>query len=118
MDFERYWRDCIDQDEAALRTWFLPDARIAWPCTGETFTVEAFLLANCRYPGAWTGELLRTTPTPTGAVTEVRIASADGQYSCHAASFFTLSQGKIAALTEYYADDGPPPPWRTELLGK
>ena len=116
MDFERYWRDCIGQDKEALRAWFWPDARIAWPCTGEVFTVEEFLLANCEYPGDWTGELLRTTPTPTGAVTEVRIASADDQYSCHAASLFTLHQGKIVSLTEYYADDGPPPDWRTKLV--
>ena len=116
MDFDRYWRDCIGQDRDALRTWFLPYARIVWPCTDEVFTVEEFLIANCDYPGDWTGELLQVTPTPTGAVTEVRIASADGQYSCHAASIFTLHQGKIASLTEYYADDGPPPAWRTQLL--
>ena len=51
-----------------------------------------------------------------GAVTEVRISSADGKYRCHAASLFTLYKGKIASLTEYYADDGPPPSWRKKLL--
>lgn len=116
MDFARYWQDCVSQDRDALRTWFHPDARIVWPCTGEMFTVEAFLTANCEYPGEWTGELLRVTPTDAGAVTEVRIAAVDGSYSCHVASFFTLDQGKIASLTEYYADDGPPPAWRVKLL--
>ena len=116
IDFERYWQDCVRQDKEALRAWFCPDARISWPCTGETFTVDEFLLANCEYPGRWTGTLLRVTPTPDGAVTECSIASIDGSCRCHVASFFTLREGKIAALTEYYADDGPPPAWRTELL--
>ena len=116
IDFERYWQDCVRQDREALRTWFCPDARISWPCTGEIFTVEEFLLANCEYPGHWTGTLLRVTPTPDGAVTECSIASTDGSCRCHVASFFTLREGKIAALTEYYADDGPPPAWRTKLL--
>ena len=49
-------------------------------------------------------------------MTEVRIVSLDGQYACHAASIFTLYKEKIASLTEYYADDGPPPTWRTKLL--
>ena len=44
IDFERYWQDCVRQDREALRTWFCPDARISWPCTGEIFTVEEFLL--------------------------------------------------------------------------
>ena len=116
MDFQRYWQDCIAQDKEALRGWFWPDARIIWPCTDEVFTVQEFLLANCAYPGDWTGALLRTTPTPTGVVTEVRIASSDGQYSCHAASIFTLFRDRIVSLTEYYADDGPPPSWRKDLL--
>ena len=79
MDFAQYWRDCICQDRESLRAWFWPDARIIWPCTEEVFTVEEFLIANCEYPGAWSGELLHVTPTPMGAVTEVRIASADGK---------------------------------------
>ena len=118
MDFARYWQDCIRQDKEALETWFLPDTKVIWPCTAEIFTLKEFLLANCEYPGDWTGELLQVTPTAAGVVTEVRIASADGTYSCHVASFFTLRDGKIASLTEYYADDGPPPDWRTKLLNR
>lgn len=118
MDFAQYWQDCVNQDKEALAAWFWPDARIIWPCTEEVFTVEEFLLANCEYPGTWTDELLHVTPTPMGAVTEVRISSSYGQYACHVASLFTLYKGKIASLTEYYADDGPPPTWRTYLLNR
>ena len=116
IDFERYWQDCIGQDRDALRTWFWPDARIIWPCTDEVFTVEEFLTANCDYPGNWKGQLINAIPTPMGAVTEVRIVSVDSSYSCHAASIFTLYEDKILSLTEYFADDGPPPAWRTKLL--
>ena len=118
MDFERYWQDCIRQDRDSLRAWFLPDAKIVWPCTNEKFTVEEFLLANCEYPGNWEGALLRVTPCPTGAITECHIRSASGDYSCHAVSFFTVEQDRIISLTEYYADDGPPPAWRTKLLNR
>ena len=116
MDFERYWQACVHQERDALEAWFWPDARVIWPCTEEVFTVEEFLLANCAYPGAWTGKLLNVIPTPMGAVTECRITSLDQRYSCHVASIFTLYKGRIASLTEYYADDGPPPSWCTKLL--
>ncbi len=116
MDFAQYWQDCVSKDKKALGAWFWPDARIVWPCTEEVFTVEDFLLANCEYPGEWTGELLHMIPTPGGAVTEVLISSKDNRYSCHVASIFTIYKGKIASLTEYYADDCPPPQWRKSLL--
>ena len=116
MDFERYWQDCVRQDKDTLRTWFWPDARIVWPCTDEVFTVEEFLTVNCEYPGSWQGELIHVTPTPMGAVTEVTIVSADGKQRCHAVSIFTLYRDRIVSLTEYYADDGPPPGWRKELM--
>ena len=116
MDFHQYITDIAAQDAQALRGYFHADAEICWPCTDELFTVEEFLRANCEYPGTWGGELLRETRCADGgAVTVARIFQTDGDFSCHVTSFFTLRDGKIAALTEYYADDGEAPQWRREM---
>ncbi len=116
MDFKAYWQAVAAQDAAALRAFFLPDAEICWPCTGERFDLEGFLRANCEYPGVWAAELERVLPAEGCTVTVTRVYSPESGVSCHAASFFTLRGGRIASLTEYYADDGPAPDWRREMF--
>ncbi len=115
MDFERYWEAVAAQDEAALRAFFTPDAVVFWPCTGERFDLTGFLRANCEYPGTWRAETERVTEAEDCTVTVARVYSPESGGSCHVTSFFTLRGGKIAALTEYYADDGPAPDWRRDM---
>jgi hypothetical protein len=45
----------------------------------------------------------------------MRVYTRDGSASFHAASFFTLRDGLIASLDEYWGDDGPAPVWRREM---
>lgn len=116
MDFAAYWRAVACQEKEALRAFFTPDAVISWPCTGERFDLEGFLRANCEYPGRWASELERVVPAGSCTVTVARVRSAESGVSCHVTSLFTLRGGKISALTEYYADDGPVPDWRRELF--
>ncbi len=115
MDFAKYWQDVAAQDAEALRAWFTPDAEVLWPCTNERFTAAEFIRANCEYPGDWRGELLRTEALPDGAVTVARVWSPESSVSCHVTSFFRLESEHIATLTEYWADDGPPPAWRQAM---
>lgn len=110
-----YWKAVAAQEEAALRAFFAPDAVIRWYNTNECFTVSEFLRANCEYPGDWAGAVERVEPTERGAVTAARVWTRDGGMSFHAVSFFTLEDGKIKALDEYWGDDGPAPQWRREL---
>ena len=47
MDLERYWQAVLRQDRETLRGFFHPDAWVNWHNTGERFTVEEFIRANC-----------------------------------------------------------------------
>ena len=52
-------------------------------------------------------------------VTEARVFDAPRTVSFHVTSFFREEEGRIAALEEYWGDDGPPPAWRQALhLGR
>ena len=119
MELELYWRAVLEQDRDSLRGYFTPDATITWPCTNERFTAEEFVRANCEYPGEWDGKIERCLELGDQLVTAVRVFSKDKTLSFHVVSFFRLEGGKIAALDEYWGDDGPPPQWRTNLhIGK
>lgn len=115
MNLESYWRAVLDQDRDALREYFTPDAAVSWHCTNERFTAEEFIRANCDYPGEWDGEIERCLDLGDQIVTAVHVFSRDNALSFHVASFFRLEGGKIAALDEYWGDDGPPPQWRMDL---
>lgn len=112
---EAYWKAVADQDAAALAAFFAPDAAVQWHNTNERFTVAEFLRANCEYPGGWAGAVERVEEAEGRLISAARVWTRDGSASFHAVSFFTLEDGKIKALDEYWGDDGPPPQWRRDL---
>lgn len=113
MDIQAYWNACIHQDAEAMRSFFQPDAYVNWHNTGEHFTVSEFIRANCEYPGDWDGEIQRVEELGELVVTVVHVFS--GALSFHVASFIRVREGKIAAVDEYWGDDGPAPQWRQDL---
>lgn len=118
MDVYNFWDAVLRQDAARMRTFFTDSARISWPCTAENFTAEEFIRANCAYPGAWTGTVERVEQAGDTMISVSRVCAADGSCSFHAVSFFRLEAGRIAALEEYWGDDGPAPQWRRDLLSE
>ena len=73
--------------------------------TGEVFaTPDAWIEFNRRYPGRWRIEILRTVAEGDQVVTETSITDADTEF--RAASFWTVADGRIAAVTEYYVEPG------------
>ena len=115
MDISAYWKDTLAQDRQAMTGYFRPDAVIRWHCTNEQFTVPEFIRANCEYPGEWDGKIERTERSGDLLVTAVNVYPKDRSASFHVVSFFRLQDGKIAALDEYWGDDGEPPAWRKNL---
>jgi hypothetical protein len=120
MNIHAYWQAVLSQNAAAMREFLSPSAVIRWPNTNEEFTSEEFIRANCEYPGHWAGEVLRTETVRDLVITAVHVSAAwDPAVSFHVVSFIQLDGGRIAAMDEYWGDDGPPPQWRRELgLGK
>ncbi|MCA0177712.1 MAG: nuclear transport factor 2 family protein [Proteobacteria bacterium] len=106
----RRWREA--------RELFAPDAICDWPATCERYTgAEAIVHVNAVYPEGWTIHLLDAQPLPDGrALTLVRVDQA-GQ-SFYATSFFTVTDGHITGLIEYWADTQTPPAWREGLPGR
>lgn len=115
MDMQQFWRAVLEQDAKALSAFFHQDAWVEWPCSNERFTLDEYLRANCEYPGRWDGRLEKTVQTQDGVITAVRVFPQDHSASYHVVSFICMKAGKIASMTEYWADDGPPPEWRQRM---
>lgn len=114
---QHYWEHVAAQDEAALRAYFDDNACIRWHCTNEQFTVDEFIKANCEYPGEWQTQIERIEAVGTTSITTTRVWT-DGA-SFHACSFFSIFNGKVAELDEYWSDDEPAPQWRQAMrIGK
>ena len=87
--------------------------------TGEVFpSPDAWIEFNRRYPGQWRIEILRTVAEGDQVVTETSITDADTEV--RAASFWTVVDGRIAAVTEYYVEPGTsaPPFDRSDLTAE
>jgi len=115
MNINRFFEDVIHQNEKDLREYFCGDAVIRWHCSNELFTVEEYVRANCEYPGVWRGEIERLEEYDNGIILAARVCSADGSSSNHVVSFITLRDDRIAALDEYWGDDGDVPEWRRKM---
>lgn len=119
FDYTGWFRAVLKQDRAELRGFFAEDAEIRWHCTNEQFSLEEYFVANCDYPGDWEGEVERVHETGEELILVTRVYPPDRSASFHCVSFLRCREGKIAALDEYWADDGAAPDWRRALkLGK
>ena len=114
MDIYGFWRDVLAQNADAIRGYFAEGAYINWHCTNEHFTVDEFIIANCEYPGSWAGEVERVERAGGLLVTVTRVYPQDRSCPFHVTSFIEVVDGKIAAMDEYWADDGPAPAWRLD----
>lgn len=113
MDIHGFWDAVLRQDGAAIRAYFHPHAWVNWHNTNEHFTVEEFIRANCEYPGQWDGEVEALVTAGDRIVTAAHVYNQEGM-SFHAASFFRVTDGKIASIDEYWGDDGEAPQWRQD----
>ena len=119
MDIYKFWRDVLEQNTENIKNYFHKDAYINWHCTNEHFTVDEFMIANCEYPGTWDGEVERVEMTKDLFITVTHVYSRDKTLSFHVTSFIKVIQDKIAAVDEYWADDGIAPQWRLDKhIGK
>ena len=114
MNIQQYWAAAVAQDANRMRTFFRTDAIIRWHNTNEQFTVEEFLRANCEYPGTWYGELERAEQLHDLLISVAHIYSVEPAESHHVVCFMQLKDGRIAAMDEYWGEDGAAAQWRLE----
>lgn len=115
MDIQAFWNAVLRQDAAAIRTYFHPDAWVDWICTGERFTLEEYIRANCEYPGDWNGTVEQTVYGENCITTVTHVFQNNAALSFHVASVMRLRDGKIASMAEVWGDDTPAPQWRQDM---
>ena len=115
MNIQKFWSDVLAQRADAIREFFHVDAHVNWHCTNEHFTVDEFIRANCEYPGDWDGEVEKIVVTDDIVITATRVYPNDCSASFHVTSFINLKDDKIAAMDEYWSDDGEAPKWRQDM---
>ena len=108
----KFWHDVLEQNADAVRDYFDKNADIYWHCTNEHFNVDEFIIANCEYPGSWSGKVERVEQINDLLITVTHVYSQDRTLSFHATSFIKVINDKITALDEYWAEDGAAPEWR------
>jgi hypothetical protein len=114
MNIKEFWKDVLAQDEKKIRNYFHKDAYVNWHCTNEHFNVDEFIIANCEYPGEWDGMVERIEAVNDLIITVTHIYPKDRSISFHVTSFIQITDDKITAMDEYYADDGTAPQWRLD----
>lgn len=114
MDIYAFWKDVLEQNANAIKSYFHKDAYINWHCTNEHFTVEEFIIANCEYPGDWAGEVERVEKVDDLMITVTHVYPKDKTASFHVTSFIKIYDNKIVSMDEYWADDGDAPKWRLD----
>ena len=87
---------------------FSEDFEAHWPSTRERIRGrENFVALNENYPGDSRCTVRRIEECDGGVVTVTEIAN-DGT-TLFAVSFFSVRDGRIAAVEEYFSENGPPP---------
>lgn len=110
----QYWDDIHRRNWDGLAQYFHEGAVIRWHNTNEQFTADEFIRINAQYPGNWLIKVERLACAENLVISVVKVCQDGQSVSFHATSFFEFRDGKIAALDEYWGDDGEAPEWRLD----
>ena len=99
MNIQQFWSDVLAQRADEIREYFQADAYVNWHCSN----------------GDWDGEVEKIVTTGDMIITATQVYPKDCSASFHVTSFIKLKDGKIAAMDEYWADDGEAPKWRQDM---
>ena len=112
-----FWRLMATNDFSSLAAVLADDFVLDWPQSNERIRgPERFIRMNTEYPahGRWRFEVHRLLGSATEAASDVSVT--DGVQSARALSFFTVAQGRITRLVEYWPEPYPAPPNRAHLV--
>lgn len=114
---EEFWRLMATNDFFAVARVLSGSFVLEWPQTNERIRGAAnFAKMNVEYPahGPWRFTINRLVAGECEVVSDVSIT--DGVQSARAISFFTVSDGRIEKLVEYWPDRYPAPANRAHLV--
>lgn len=106
------WARMQARDWTGVRRLYADDATMLWPTSGERYgDADAIVRVNALYPEGWTIRVVDVAALADGRVLSV-VEVAQPPRRFFATSLFTLRDGLIARVDEYWATVEPPPDWR------
>ena len=112
-----FWRLMSSNDFSSVSTVLAPDFVLDWPQTNERIRgAQRFAEMNQTYPahGPWTFTIHRLFGAGSEAVSDVTVS--DGVQTARALSFFTVVQGKVTHLVEFWPEPYAAPANRAHLI--
>lgn len=112
-----FWRLMATNDFDAVAAVLAPDFVLEWPQSQERIRgAQRFAQMNREYPahGPWQFTIHRIVCSATDAVSDVSVT--DGRQSGRAVTFFTMQEGRIARIVEFWPDPFAAPAHRAHLV--
>ncbi|MDP3785604.1 MAG: nuclear transport factor 2 family protein [Undibacterium sp.] len=100
-----FWHLMASNDFFSVKKILADDLIVEWPQSKERIRgSDKFARMNSEYPttGIWTFQINRLVASGDSVVTQVSVS--DGTQSAEPVSFFTIENGKITGITEYWPD--------------
>lgn len=114
---KRFWALMQSNDFHSVAEVLHREFELIWPQSGERIVgAWNFGELNRNYPakGKWSFVIERLVADGEHAVTDVVVT--DGDINARAVSFFTLKEGLIYRITEYWPDPFEAAEWRREWI--
>ena len=116
---EKFWELMMTNDFRSVGSVLGDDFVLEWPQSNERIRGrDNFATMNEEYPaqGRWQFTVNRVIGNDAEAATDVSLT--DGVQKARVISFFTVSDGKIATMVEFWPADYPAPDNRKHLAEK
>ncbi len=113
----KFWRLMSTNDFHSVAEVLAPEFVLEWPQSKERIRgAERFARMNQEYPahGRWQFSINRLVGGVSEAVSDVTVT--DGVQVARAISFFTVAEGKIARLVEFWPEPYAAPSNRAHLV--
>ena len=112
-----FWRLMATNDFPAVKAVLAEAFVLEWPQSKERIRgADTFARMNAEYQahGPWSFQVNRLLAAGNEVVTQVSVS--DGVQRAEPISFFTVEQGRITRLVEYWPDPTEPLPDRSHLV--
>lgn len=112
-----FWRLMATNDFHSVRSVLAAEFVMAWPQSRERILgPERFCRMNSEYPtsGRWQFRINRLVADGASVVTQVSVT--DGTQAAEPISFFTVRDGRITELVEYWPEPFAPAQTRRHLV--
>lgn len=112
----RAWWAAIDRGDFTEATRLCaPSAEVQWPLSNERMTsIEHWRLVNQHYPGTWRATITELIAQGDAVATVARVF--DDKTAVTAISFFTIGDGMIQKIVEYWPEPYEAPEWRSQWI--